>query len=123
ELFPRILGLLPRRRTRPGVLKKFNEPASGRICGRAHCPGIDRGKRSSVNQAKGAIMSNLLSNHPRWGRRQMLASPAVVAVKVMIENAGMDSDDMSGQSGNLPPGMQRFFKQFGQNGSPSAPSR
>ena len=59
--------------------------------------------------------------------------PAVVSVKVNIENAAASSDDLSGQMDNLPPQVQQFFKRFGdQNGmaprqmepqqpSPSAP--
>jgi serine protease Do len=49
--------------------------------------------------------------------------PAVVSVKVMIENADMESDDDQGSSDNIPPQMRKYFKQFGeQNGqTPNAP--
>ena len=47
--------------------------------------------------------------------------PAVVSVRVKIENAEAvsDSDDegsMNGQMDNLPPEIQKFFKRFGGNG-------
>jgi serine protease Do len=45
--------------------------------------------------------------------------PAVVAVKVNIENAAATSEDLSGQMDNLPPDVQQFFKRFGgQEGAP-----
>jgi serine protease Do len=45
--------------------------------------------------------------------------PAVVAVKVNIEDAAASSDDLSGQMDNLPPEVQQFFKRFGgTNGAP-----
>jgi len=45
--------------------------------------------------------------------------PAVVAVKVNIENAAATSDDLSGQMDNLPPDVQQFFKRFGgREGAP-----
>jgi serine protease Do len=51
--------------------------------------------------------------------------PAVVSVKVKIENASMDSNDSSGQFDNLPPEAQKFFRQFGapNGGQPHAQSR
>ena len=43
--------------------------------------------------------------------------PAVVSVKVKIEDAAARSDDLSGQMDNLPPQIQQFLKRFGdQNG-------
>jgi serine protease Do len=43
--------------------------------------------------------------------------PAVVSVKVKIENAAARSEDLSSQMDNLPPQIQQFFKRFGdQNG-------
>ncbi len=43
--------------------------------------------------------------------------PAVVSVRVKIDDAATDSSDASGQFENLPPEIQRFFRQFGdQNG-------
>jgi serine protease Do len=43
--------------------------------------------------------------------------PAVVSVKVKIEDAAARSDDLSGQMDNLPPQIQQFFRRFGdQNG-------
>ncbi len=49
--------------------------------------------------------------------------PAVVSVKVSIENADMETDDDQGGSDNVPPQMRKFFHQFGdQNGqAPEAP--
>jgi serine protease Do len=45
--------------------------------------------------------------------------PAVVAVKVNIEDVAVSSDDLSGQMDNLPPEVQQFFKRFGgMNGAP-----
>ena len=51
--------------------------------------------------------------------------PAVVSVKVKIENASVGANDMSGQMDNLPPRIQQFFKRFGdQNGAlPGTQSR
>jgi serine protease Do len=53
--------------------------------------------------------------------------PAVVSVKVKIENASSEGDDASGASGqmdNLPPEIQQFLKRFGgmgnMNGAPQA---
>jgi len=42
--------------------------------------------------------------------------PAVVAVKVNIEDAAAHSSDLSGQMDNLPPDVQQFFKRFGGQG-------
>src|ERR1700678_773172 len=39
--------------------------------------------------------------------------PAVVAVKVNIEDAAASSDDLSGQMDNLPPEVQQFSKRLG----------
>src|SRR5271163_3374770 len=44
--------------------------------------------------------------------------PAVVAVKVNIENAAATSEDLSGEMDNLPPDVQQFFKRFGGQGAP-----
>ncbi len=45
--------------------------------------------------------------------------PAVVAVKVNIEDAAAHSDDLSGQMDNMPPEVQQFFRRFGgDNGAP-----
>jgi serine protease Do len=44
--------------------------------------------------------------------------PAVVAVKVNIEDAAATSDDLSGQMDNMPPDVQQFFKRFGGQGAP-----
>jgi serine protease Do len=45
--------------------------------------------------------------------------PAVVSVKVKIENASAETPDIGDQMDNMPPGMQQFFKRFGeQNGAP-----
>jgi serine protease Do len=50
--------------------------------------------------------------------------PAVVSVQVKIANVSADTNDLSGQMGNLPPEIQQFFKRFGEsNGaSPQIPS-
>ncbi len=43
--------------------------------------------------------------------------PAVVSVRVKMDDAATDSSDTSGQLENLPPQIQQFFRQFGeQNG-------
>ena len=39
--------------------------------------------------------------------------PAVVSVKINIEDASARSEDLSGQMNNLPPEVREFFKQFG----------
>jgi serine protease Do len=51
--------------------------------------------------------------------------PAVVSVKVMIDNASMTSNDATGGFDNLPPQVQKFFKQFGggNGAAPNVPSR
>ena len=44
--------------------------------------------------------------------------PAVVSVKVNIENVSTQSDELSGQMDNLPPQVREFLKRFGdQNGA------
>ncbi len=51
--------------------------------------------------------------------------PAVVSVKVKFDQTG-DPGDRSGwseQFGNLPPGIQKFFKQFGEEGGGAAMPR
>ena len=40
--------------------------------------------------------------------------PAVVSVKVNIEEAASHSDDLSDQMNNLPPDVQQFFKRRGE---------
>src|SRR5271168_162296 len=45
--------------------------------------------------------------------------PAVVSVKVNIEDAAAHSSDLSGQMDNLPPDIQQFFKRFGGQGEPN----
>src|SRR5271155_4904994 len=45
--------------------------------------------------------------------------PAVVAVKVNIEDAAAHSGDLSSQMENLPPDIQQFFKRFGGQGEPN----
>ena len=52
--------------------------------------------------------------------------PAVVSVKIKIEDASAHSDDLSGQMNNLPPEARHFFEQFGTpfgNGSNFAQRR
>jgi serine protease Do len=49
--------------------------------------------------------------------------PAVVSVKVKIENAADRSGDLSGQMDNMPPKIQEFFKHFGGGAtSPQGPA-
>ena len=45
--------------------------------------------------------------------------PAVVSVKVNIEDAAAHSGDLSSQMDNLPPDIQQFFKRFGGQGEPN----
>jgi serine protease Do len=50
--------------------------------------------------------------------------PAVVSVKVNIEEAASHSDDLSDQLDNLPPDVQQFFKHHGeQDGAPDHQER
>ena len=48
--------------------------------------------------------------------------PAVVSVKVNIEEAASHSDDLSGQMDNLPPDVQQFFKRSRRTGRRSSRS-
>jgi serine protease Do len=47
--------------------------------------------------------------------------PAVVAVKVRVENASADDDGMPGGAEQLPPQLREFFRRFGENGGPRTP--
>jgi serine protease Do len=81
---------------------------------------------SSSNAAHAAaVVTTDLRSQPAPSFAALIdrVKPAVVSVKVTIENAGMDSNDMSGQMDNLPPGVQRFLAPFGRNGGSGAPSR
>src|SRR5829696_9771705 len=46
--------------------------------------------------------------------------PAVVSVRVKVENAMSDGDGLpSSQLENVPPQLREFFRRFGENGMPS----
>jgi serine protease Do len=47
--------------------------------------------------------------------------PAVVSVKVNIENAAIGPEDMDGLMDKMPPGMQQFFKRFGSHDGDALP--
>src|SRR3954467_12973339 len=44
--------------------------------------------------------------------------PAVVSVRVKVENAIADSDGLPSQLENVPPQLREFFRRFGENGMP-----
>jgi serine protease Do len=44
--------------------------------------------------------------------------PAVVSVRVRVENAMAGDDDMGSQLENAPPQLREFFRRFGENGIP-----
>ena len=48
--------------------------------------------------------------------------PAVVAVKVRVENVSADEDDTSSHIEQLPPQLREFFRRFGENGQPGGGS-
>src|SRR5215207_2455018 len=45
--------------------------------------------------------------------------PAVVSVRVKVENAMSDGDGSPSQLENVPPQLREFFRRFGENGMPS----
>src|SRR5215207_2700179 len=45
--------------------------------------------------------------------------PAVVSVRVKVENAIADGDGLPSQLENVPPQLREFFRRFGDNGMPS----
>ena len=73
---------------------------------------------SAPASAAAVVTSDLQSQSmPSFATVVERVKPAVVSVKVNIENAAASSDDLSGQMDNLPPQVQQFFKRFGdQNG-------
>src|SRR5215203_7178783 len=44
--------------------------------------------------------------------------PAVVSVRVKVENAMSDGDGLPSQLENVPPQLREFFRRFGENGMP-----
>src|SRR5215203_3939749 len=44
--------------------------------------------------------------------------PAVVSVRVKVENAMSDGDGVPSQLENVPPQLREFFRRFGENGTP-----
>ena len=77
---------------------------------------------SAPASAAAVVTSDLQSQSlPSFAKVVERVKPAVVSVKVKIENAAASSDDLSGQMDNLPPQIQQFFKRFGdQNGDGAA---
>jgi serine protease Do len=73
---------------------------------------------SAPASAAAVVTSDLQSlSLPSFATVVERVKPAVVSVKVNIENAAANSDELSGQMDNLPPQIQQFFKRFGdQNG-------
>ena len=73
---------------------------------------------SAPASAAAVVTSDLQSQSlPSFATVVERVKPAVVSVKVNIENAAANSDELSGQMDNLPPQIQQFFKRFGdQNG-------
>jgi serine protease Do len=64
--------------------------------------------------AAAVVTSDLQSQTvPSFANVVERVKPAVVSVKVNIEDASVDSDDLSGQMDNLPPQVRQFFKRFG----------
>src|SRR5215204_2471924 len=45
--------------------------------------------------------------------------PAVVSVRVKVENAIADGDGLPSQLENVPPQLREFLRRFGENGMPS----
>ena len=84
--------------------------------------GVGAGVMSSSGPANAAavITSDLQSSPaPSFATIVERVKPAVVSVKVKIEDTSSPSDDASGQTDNLPPQLRQFFDQFGgQNGEP-----
>ncbi len=78
---------------------------------------------SAPASAAAVVTSDLQSQSlPSFATVVERVKPAVVSVKVNIENAAASSDDLSGQMDNLPPQIQQFFKRFGdQNGMAPSP--
>jgi len=69
---------------------------------------------SAPASAAAVVTSDLQSQAiPTFANVVERVKPAVVSVKVNIEDAAADSDDLSGQMGNIPPHVRQFFKNFG----------
>jgi serine protease Do len=79
------------------------------------------GSMLSTSAVAGAVNTADLqtSAMPSFAPVVARVKPAVVAVKVNIEDAAATSDDLSGQMDNLPPDVQQFFKRFGGQGAPN----
>src|SRR5271155_3512513 len=71
---------------------------------------------SSTSPAQGAAIATgdlSAQGAPSFAPLIERVKPAVVSVKVMIEDADMESDDQQGSSDGIPPQMRKFFQQFG----------
>ena len=77
----------------------------------------------SGSASAAAVMTSDLQTQamPSFATVVERVKPAVVSVKVKIENAAARSDDLSGQMDNLPPQIQQFFKRFGGQNGATAP--
>jgi serine protease Do len=71
-----------------------------------------------------AITDSQAQSMPSFAPLIERVRPAVVSVRIKIANIAAEMNDLSGQTGNLPPEIQQFLKRFGdQNGAlPRAPS-
>ena len=69
---------------------------------------------SAPASAAAVVTSDLQSQaFPTFANVVERVKPAVVSVKVNIEDASVDSGDLSAQTDNLPPQVRQFFKRFG----------
>ena len=69
---------------------------------------------SAPANAAAVVTSDLQSQTmPSFANVVERVKPAVVSVKVNIEDASADSGNLSGQMDNLPPQVREFFKRFG----------
>jgi serine protease Do len=69
---------------------------------------------SAPADAAAVVTSDLQSQTaPSFANVVERVKPAVVSVKVDIEDASVDSGDLSGQMDTLPPQVRQFFKRFG----------
>jgi serine protease Do len=68
---------------------------------------------SHVAQAAAVSTADLPQNAPSFAPLIDRVKAAVVSVKVKMVADDATSEDLSGQMGNLPPEIQKFFRQFG----------
>jgi serine protease Do len=68
---------------------------------------------SHVAQAAAVSTADLPQNAPSFAPLIDRVKAAVVSVKVKIADENGDAQSLSGQMDNLPPEIQKFFKQFG----------